>query len=100
MNRSKAQIEKLERALAQVHQVQEAPPLPTAWLYSVMRDIRLQASHARTTIEFPRLVWRAATVVAFVSMVLVGSVLTWHAERLDTTFSGFFSEAAMDPTLL
>jgi hypothetical protein len=33
-------------------------------------------------------------------MVVVGSVLTWNAERLDTTFSGFFSEAAMDPTLL
>jgi hypothetical protein len=100
MNRSKAQIDKLERGLARAHQVQEAPPLSTAWVYSVMRDIRLQGSHAKATIEFPRLVWRAATVVAFVSMVVVGSVLTWNVERLDTTFSGFFSEAAMDPTLL
>jgi hypothetical protein len=100
MNRSKAQIEKLEQALARAHQVQEAPPLPPTWVYSVMRDIRQRASNTRATIELPRIVWRAATVVAFVSMVVVGSVLTWNAERLDTTFSGFFSEAAMDPTLL
>ena len=100
MKPSKAQIEKLERALARAHQIQDAPPFPTTWIYSVMRDVRRQASSARTTIEFPRLVWRAATVVAFVSMVVVGSVLTWSAERLDTTFPGFYSEAAVDPTLL
>ncbi|HEY3197733.1 MAG TPA: hypothetical protein VGJ57_06945 [Nitrospirales bacterium] len=100
MNRSKAQIEKLEQALARAHQVQEAPPFPTAWVYSVMRDIRLHAGSTRAAIEIPRLVWRAATVVAFVSMVFVGSVLTWNAERPDTIFTGFFSEANMDPTLL
>jgi hypothetical protein len=33
-------------------------------------------------------------------MVVVGSVLTWNAERLDTSFPGFYSEAAVDPTLL
>jgi len=93
-------IEKLKRALARAHQVQDAPPFPTTWVYSVMRDIRRQASSVRTTIEFPRLVWRAATVVVFLSMIVVGSVVAWDAEQIHTGFSGLFTEATMDPTLL
>ena len=100
MKPSKEQIKKLEQALARAHAAQDAPPFPTNWVYSVMREIRRQSSSARTTTEVPRLIWRAATVVVFLSMVVAGSVLAWDAERVHTGFSGLFTEATLDPSLL
>jgi len=93
-------IEKLERALARAHASQEAPQFSTNWVYSIMREIRPHPSRARRTTEVPLLVWRAATVVVFLSMIVVGSVLAWDAEQIHTGFSGLFTEATMDPTLL
>ena len=92
-------IEKLKRALARAHASQETPQFSTNWVYSIMREVRGQSSRARRT-EVPRLVWRAATVVVFLSMIVVGSVLAWDAEQIHTGFSGLFTEATMDPTLL
>jgi hypothetical protein len=100
MTPSKEQITKLEQALARAHAAQEAPPFPSGWIYSVMRDIRRQSSSARMTAEVPRLIWRAATVVVFLSVVVVGSVLAWDAERVHTGLSGLFTEPTLDSTLL
>jgi hypothetical protein len=93
------QITKLERALAAAHQRQETPQFSPMWDSSVMRDIRLQADSGRTA-EIPRLVWRAATVVVFVSLLIMGSALTWNAERADAGFLALFNDAPWDPTLL
>ena len=93
-------IEKLTRALARAHAAQEAPEFSTNWVYSVMREVRRQTSRARRTTEVPQLVWRAATVVVFLSMIVVGSVLAWDAGQIHTGFSGLFTETTMDPTLL
>jgi hypothetical protein len=94
------QITKLERALAAAHQRQETPPFSPTWGSSVMRDIRLQADSGRTPAEIPRLVWRAAAIVAFVSLLLAGSALTWNAERADAGFLALFNDATWDPTVL
>ena len=93
-------IEKLTQALARAHAAQEAPHFSTNWVYAIMREVRRQPSSARRTSEVPQLVWRAATVVVFLSMIVVGSVLAWDAEQIHTGFSGLFTEATMDPTLL
>jgi hypothetical protein len=100
MKPSMEQIEKLEQALSLAHAVQDAPELSKSWVYGVMRDVRRQASSARTTMEVPRLMWRAATVVIFLSMVVVGSVLAWDAQRADAGFAGFFTETTLDLSLL
>lgn len=93
------QVEKLERALAQAHATQDAPAFPHRWVDSVMRDIRLQSSGARTSTDVPFLVWRAAAVVVALSLVLVGSALTWYPGQADIPFS-VLSEATVDTTLL
>jgi len=100
MRPSEERIDRLERALGRAHQLQEPPELSPNWVYSVMGDVRRQARAARATTEVPWLVWRAATVVVFVSVVVVGSVMAWNVEQLDRPFAGFFSEATVDPILL
>jgi hypothetical protein len=100
MTTYKERIERLERALARAHQLQDSPELSPNWVYSVMRDVRRQALAARATAELPWLVWRAATVVVFVSVVVVVSVMAWNVEGLDQPFASFFSESTVDPILL
>jgi len=98
MNRSgNEQVDRLERALAHAHAAQEPPEFSPAWMSSVMRDIRLQANAANATVEVPHLVWRAATVVVLVTMVMIGSLLAWDTERVQT---GFFTDTTLDATLL
>ena len=103
---SKEQIERLERAMEQAykaHQAQESPQFSTSWVSSVMSDVRRSARKASALTmpaEMPRLVWRAASVVVFVSLLLVGSALTWNAERADAGFLALFNDAPFDPTLL
>jgi hypothetical protein len=99
MKRSKEQVEKLEHALARAHASQEAPTFSPNWAYAVMRDVRL-SMHQPAPFELPRLMWRAATVVAFVSMMVVGSVLAWEADRSDAGFAGLFTETTVDFSLL
>ena len=98
-NQPKEQIDKLEQALARAHAAQEAPQLSTAWIYAIMRDIR-QLGERRRTIEMPQLMWRAATVVAFLSMLVVGSVLAWDAQQSDGGFAGLFTETTVEASLL
>lgn len=100
MKPSEKRIEKLDQALSRAHQMREAPQFSSGWVYSVMRDIRRQASSARLQTEMPRLVWRAATVVVFLSMVVVGSVLAWDAEHTGAGFAGLFTETPLDVPLL
>jgi hypothetical protein len=95
MTPSNEHLEKLEQALAQAHTTRQAPDFPSSWVYAVMRDIRLSASSPRT-IEVPQLIWRAATVVAFVSMIVVGSVMAWNADRTGAGFAGLFTETPVD----
>jgi hypothetical protein len=99
MRPSDERIERLERALGKVHQLQDPPEFAPNWAYSVMCDVRRQARATRATAELPRLVWRAATVVVFVSVVVVGSVMAWNVE-LDQPIVSFFSETTVDPILL
>ena len=100
MKLSKEQIEKLERALTRAHAAEDAPQFSMNWVYAVMRDIRQEASTARTTMEIPRLMWRAATVVVFLSMMVVGSVLAWNADIRKGSFGGLFTETTLGPGLL
>ena len=100
MKPSREQIEKLEQALARAHAAQDAPALSGSWVYGVMRDVRRQASRARTTMEVPWLMWRAVTVVVLLSMVVVGSVLAWDAQRAGVGFAGLFTETTLDLSLL
>ena len=99
MRPSQERIERLERALARAHELQDPPEFSPNWVYSVMCDVRRRALAPRATAEVPWLVWRAATVVVFVSAVVVGSVMAWNVE-LDRPFVSFFSEATVDPILL
>ena len=95
------QIAKLEQALARAHRSQDAPELSTQWLSAVMFDVHRVSRMARsTTSELPWLMWRAATVVVFVSVIVVGSVLAWNANNGDQGFAGLFTETTLDPTLL
>ena len=41
-------IEKLERALARAHALQEAPQFSTNWVYSIMREVRPHPSRTPT----------------------------------------------------
>jgi hypothetical protein len=45
------------------------------------------------------LIWRAAAVIALVSALLMGSVLTWTAERSDADAAALVADASLDPTL-
>jgi hypothetical protein len=100
MRPSEERIERLERALGRARQLQDPPEFSPNWMYSVMRDVRRQARATRATGELPGLVWRAATVVVFVSVVVVGSVMAWNIEELDQPFASFFSETSVDPIML
>lgn len=95
MKPSNEQLEKLEQALARAYTSRQVPEFPSGWAYAIMRDIRQSASRTRT-IEIPQLMWRAATVVAFVSMIVVGSVMAWNADRTGAGFAGLFTETPVD----
>jgi hypothetical protein len=99
MPSNKEQLDKLERAIAQAHQTQEAPNFTHSWLQSVMREVRQQAVRVTPAFEVPFLVWRAAAVVAIISLIFVGSVLTWNAGQADDDFTALFAEATVDMTL-
>jgi hypothetical protein len=95
MKPTKDQLDRLEQALARAHTQRQVPEFSSAWGYAVMRSVRLSSSRTRAT-EVPQLLWRAATVVAFVSMVVVGSVMAWNADHTGTGFAGLFTETTVD----
>lgn len=99
MKPSKEHLDKLERALTRAHELQEPPCFSPGWLDSIMREIRQQPVGVTPLLEMPLLVWRAAAVVVLVSLIFVGSVLTWNAGRADADFTALFAEAGMDVTL-
>jgi len=96
------QIDKLEQALRLAHAAkgQEPPHLSRDWADDVMRDIRRQASREPSFSEVPRVIWRAAAVIAVISTLFVGSVLTWTVREGDTDFSALLTMATADSTLL
>ena len=94
------QVDKLERAVMLAHEVQEAPHFSLEWADGVMRDIRRQASREASFSEVPRVIWRAAAVIAVVSTLFVGSVLTWTARQGDADFSALLTMATADSMLL
>jgi hypothetical protein len=93
-------MEMLERALIRAHAAREAPHFSREWADDVMRDVRRQADSERTLAEVPRLIWRAAAVVAVVSTLFVGSVLTWTVGQGNVDFSSLLTMATADSTLL
>jgi hypothetical protein len=72
---SEEQIEKFRRVLSAAHRAQSPPPLPPDWRASVMRAVRAQ--HAARGGDIASAVWRAAAMIAFVSMALIGSAMAW-----------------------
>jgi hypothetical protein len=96
---SKEQLDKIERALARAHEFQEPPRFSRGWLDSIMREVRRQPVGVTPLLEMPILVWRAAAVVVLVSLIFVGSVLTWNAGRADADLTALFAEAGVDATL-
>jgi hypothetical protein len=100
--RREDQIDRLEQALRRAHtvKVQEAPHLSREWADDVMRDIRRHASREPSFSEVSRVIWRAAAVVAVVSTLFVGSLLTWTAGQGDADFSALLTMATADSALL
>jgi hypothetical protein len=100
--RREEQIDKLEQALRRAHtvKVQEVPHLSREWADDVMRDVRRQVSRAPSFTEVPYVVWRAAAVIAVVSTLFVGSVLTWTVGHDAADFSALLTMATADSTLL
>jgi hypothetical protein len=92
-------VDKLERALMLAHEVQEAPDFSREWADGVMRAIRL-VNRESSFSEVPRIIWRAAAVIAVVSTLFVGSVLTWTAGQGDADFSALLTMATTDSMLL
>ncbi|HJU05079.1 MAG TPA: hypothetical protein VJ692_07975 [Nitrospiraceae bacterium] len=99
MKPSEKQIEKLERALAKAHVLQEPPRFSDDWTISLMREIRQQATDTFPS-EISHLVWRAAAVVVLLSALFVGSVLSWNMGQADAKLTAILAEATVDPTLL
>jgi hypothetical protein len=93
------QIDRLERALREAHELRETPGLSSQWQESVMREIRRRPSGLMPVFEVPRLIWRAAAVIALVSALLVGSALTWNADQVDAD-SVLFADVSLDTTIL
>lgn len=93
------QMHRLEQALREAHGLRDAPRLSSHWQESLMREIRRQPAGMLPLFEAPRLIWRAAAVIALVSALLVGSALTWDADRVDAD-SALFAEASLDSSLL
>lgn len=82
-----------------VYQAQETPHLSRDWADEVMRDVRRHASREPSFSEVPRVIWRAAAVVAVVSTLFVGSVWTWTAGQGDADFSALLTMATADSTI-
>lgn len=98
--RKEEQVDRLEHALIRAHEVQEPPHFSREWADGVMQDIRRQASREASFSEVPRVIWRAAAVIAVVSTLFVGSVLTWTARQGDADFSALLTMATADSMLL
>lgn len=90
----------LERMLMHAHEARETPHFSREWADDVMRDIRRQASRKASFTEVPRVIWRAAAVVAVVSTLFVGSVLAWTARQNDEDFSALLAMSTADSALL
>lgn len=93
------QIDTLERALKLAHEAHEAPRFSREWVDGVMRDIRRQASRERSSSEVPRAIWRAAAVIAVVSTLFVGSVLSWTTRQGDAEVSALLTMETADSIL-
>ena len=92
-------VDTLERALIRAHEAQEAPHFSRDWTADVMRDVRRQASREPSFSEVPRVVWRAAAIVAIVSTLFVGSVLAWTAGQGEADFTALLTMATADSML-
>ena len=98
--RKEEQVDTLMHALRRAHEAQDAPPFSREWADGVMRDVHRQASREASSSEVPRVIWRAAAVIAVVSTLFVGSVLTWTARQGDADFSALLTMATADSILL
>ena len=93
-------IDTLEHVLRRAYEVREAPHFSRQWADGVVRDIRRQSSQEASFSEVPHTIWRAAAVIAVVSTLFVGSVLTWTASQDDADFSALLMMATADSILL
>lgn len=92
-------IETLERALRCAYHSRTDPVFPEHWTDDVMRDVRNQPDREDIFVDASRFIWRAAAVIALVSALLLGSVLTWTARQTESDFSELLTMAIDDSTL-
>jgi len=83
MEKKKKQIDRIEKALAQVHREQTAPDLPPEWRAGVMRHVRRIHAEAHEHSRFPstalvlqRMILPFAAATAFVAIALLAYQLT------------------------
>lgn len=70
-------MRKLERALIEAHQAQQAPRLGPGWAEQVMRDVRSVETQPAPHIGVERLVWQTAAIAAAVALIVTVSMVTW-----------------------
>ncbi len=93
-------VDTLERALIHAHQARTVPTFSSEWTAGVMRDVRRQTDGGMEPNDAPRLIWRAAAVIALVSALFVGSLLTWMARQGELDSSALLTMTADDSMLL
>lgn len=64
-----------------------------------MRDVRTQPAREDMFVDASRFIWRAAAVIALVSALLLGSVLTWTARQTESDFPDLLTMAIDESTL-
>ena len=93
-------VDTLERALIHAHRTRTVPNFSSEWTEGVMQDVRRQSDARVISDDAPQLVWRAAAVVALVSALFVGSLLTWMARHGEMDGSSLLTMTADDSLLL
>jgi hypothetical protein len=93
------QADTLERALIHAHRARTVPNFSSEWTENVMQDVLRQPA-GMVSDDAPQLIWRAAAVVALVSALFVGSLLTWMAGHGELDGSALLTMTADDSLLL
>ena len=100
MKKTKSErIDALEHALRCAYHSRPGPTFPEHWTADVMREVRNQPVPEDIFVDASRFIWRAAAVIALVSALLLGSVLTWTARQTESDFSELLTMATEDSTL-
>lgn len=76
--RSKDDLDRLERSLAEIHRACPTPFVGDEWAQRVMRDVRREAATAGKRVRpIDVYVWRTAAVAATFAAIFAGSVFLY-----------------------